>query len=281
MKKYKMGALSAATVTLLCGCFGGHLSRNISNEGTIEQADIVFPDTSKAWQKDGQFVNSENLRMVKAGVNKADLYHLIGAPHFGEIYKAREWDYLFKFYRPDESIQLCQYKIIFDKDYTAQQFYWQPADCVNYVKPLPEDKPPVMTAVPVMTESLDLSVDAMFAFDKFAQKDMLPQGRSQLDALAQKIRRYDAQGLAQVKITGHTDYLGDEMYNHNLSLLRAQTVRNYLVDQGINPKHIWATGMGEIQPAVSCAKTLPKRQLIECLQPNRRVEVQVSVYDNQ
>lgn len=281
MKKLSLIALSTLALT---ACMGTkHLSQNISNEGTVAKDDIVFPALEKAWQKDGQFPNSENLAKIRAGVAKDELYQLIGRPHFSEANKAREWDYIMKFYRPDESVQICQYKVIFDKDYKGQEFYWKPVDCVNYVKPLTpvtDPAPPVIATTPIINEKINLGADALFYFDKFKPQDMLPKGKPELDQLAQKLAEYSKKGRMQVMITGHTDRFGDDMYNMNLSLLRAQTVRSYLIERGVDAGSIWATGAGENQPVKYCADTLPKKQAIDCLQPNRRVEVQVSVYGN-
>lgn len=281
MKKIALLSLSLLALT---GCMGTkNLSQNISNEGTVAKDDIVFPELDKAWQKDGQFPNSENLAKIRAGVAKDELYQLIGRPHFSEANKAREWDYIMKFYRPDESVQICQYKVIFDKDYKGQEFYWKPADCVNYVKPLTpvtEPAPPVLVGTPIINEKINLGADALFYFDKFKPQDMLPKGKPELDQLAQKLAEYSKKGRMQVMITGHTDRFGDDMYNMNLSLLRAQTVRSYLIERGVDAGSIWATGAGESQPVKHCADNLPKKQAIDCLQPNRRVEVQVSVYNN-
>ncbi|ELA08129.1 OmpA/MotB domain protein [Moraxella macacae 0408225] len=135
MKQIKQFVALSLVLAGLAGCMGTkHLSQNISHDGHVKHEDIKFPKLDNAWQKDGQFPNSENLAKVRAGMSKDNLYQLIGYPHFSEDHKAREWDYVMKFYRPDESVQTCQYKVIFDKDYKAQEFYWQPVDCVNYVK---------------------------------------------------------------------------------------------------------------------------------------------------
>lgn len=279
--------LSAAGILALAlsGCMGTKaVSHNITNEGTVAADDIVFPDPDKAWQKQGIFPNLENLSKIRAGIGKDDLYNLIGRPHFSEANKAREWDYLMKFYGPQDIVQVCQYKIIFDKDYNAQEFYWSPSECVNYVKPVtpvapaPRAQPTVIVQnAPAISEQITLGADALFAFDRYKAHDMLPQGRHELDALADKLNSYRQKGRVQVMITGHTDRLGNDMYNMNLSLLRAQTVRAYLISRGVDSSSIWATGAGESQPVVQCAESLPKKQAIDCLQPNRRVEVNVTV----
>ena len=107
---------------------------------------------------------------------------------------------------------------------------------------------------------------------------MLPQGRSELDALATKLREYQTMGDTRIVITGHTDRKGDDMYNMNLSQLRAQTVRAYLVNQGVDPGSILAVGAGETQPVQKCSTNLPRQQEIDCLQPNRRVTVDIKGY---
>lgn len=275
-------SIMVAAVMALTGCLGTKtLSKNISAEGTVVREDLVFPQLESAWQKEGLFPNSENLSKIRAGMNKNELRQLIGNPHFSEAQHAYEWDYIMRFYRPDESVQVCQYKVIFDKDFKGRQFYWHPADCVNFVEPLTpitDTRPPVVAGTPILSEKLSLEADALFYFDKFKTQDMLPEGKQKLDTLAQTLRDYGQKGRMQVMITGHTDRFGDDMYNLNLSLLRAQTVRAYLIERGVDAATIWASGAGEQQPIKSCTTSLPKKQAIACLQPNRRVEVAVAVY---
>lgn len=288
MKKItSFGALALAmTIT---GCVGTkHLSHDISDEGTVSTDNIVWPELDKAWQKNGQFPNSENLSKIKAGIAKDELYQLIGRPHFSERQHAREWDYIMKFYQADDSVKICQYKVIFDKEYKGQEFYWLPADCAEYAKPMQatttiiqQAPAPVVVqepAKPLFSEKITLSADALFYFDKWREQDMLPQGRPELDALARKLVEYQSKGRIQVSIIGHTDYLGEDMYNMNLSQLRAQTVRSYLVNRGIDASALSASGAGESQPVKQCNANQPRKQLIDCLQPNRRVELLVSVY---
>lgn len=284
MKTRTALALTLTTLTLSLSACTNTISHSIDSNGHVEPSNIIFPKLDKAWQKDGQFPNSENLSKIKPGIAKDELYQLIGRPHFSEAQHAHEWDYIMKFYQADNSVKICQYKVIFDKDYKGQEFYWLPADCANYAKapvvtappaPMPV---PVMVAAPLIEEKINLSADALFYFDKFKPEDMLPKGKPELDALAQKLVAYSQKGTMQVLITGHTDRFGEDMYNMNLSLLRAQTVRAYLIERGVPANTIMATGAGESQPVKQCSDNLPRQQAIDCLQPNRRVEVAVSVY---
>ncbi len=289
----KIAALSALGLAVLgmSGCLGTtHLSDGITDQGQVQMQDIIFPDMAKAWQHQGQFPNRENLSKMRPGVDKDDIYQLLGRPHFSEGQYAREWDYIMKFYMPDNSVKICQYKVIFDKQFKAQEFYWSPADC-----PPPVAEPQVVTqtiiqqmpapvVVPVPTpvpapikERINLGADALFRFDKSDTQDMLDQGRRELDELASKLRQYQDMGDSRIIVTGHTDRKGDDAYNMNLSIKRAQTVRSYLINQGVNANTIIATGAGETQPVQQCATTLPRQQEIDCLQPNRRVTLDVTV----
>jgi len=72
---------------------------------------------------------------------------------------------------------------------------------------------------------------------------------------------------------------GDE-FQGVLSEARATTVRNYLVSRGLPSGAMYAQGVGSDQPVVEC----PGKQsaaVIACLQPNRRVELEVVGYKNQ
>ncbi|WP_157118692.1 OmpA family protein [Azohydromonas lata] len=89
-----------------------------------------------------------------------------------------------------------------------------------------------------------LALPVQFAFNS---ADLLPAARRQLDALAQGIKLLPASRA--VLIEGHTDAAGSQVYNEQLSLRRAQSVRRYLVAQyGIEPARLRAVGLGEYDP---------------------------------
>lgn len=69
--------------------------------------------------------------------------------------------------------------------------------------------------------------------------------------------------------------IGSEHYNNALSLARAQTVRDLLVQGGIDPKLVRVRGDGMRAPLVDCAESASSAELARCLQPNRRVELEV------
>jgi OOP family OmpA-OmpF porin len=116
------------------------------------------------------------------------------------------------------------------------------------------------------------SADALFAFDKAVLK---PEGKTALDDFARQLggSQYDV-----VFVTGHTDRFGSDDYNQKLSERRAHTVKDYLVSKDLAANRITATGKGETQP-VTQASDCPgpkSTKIIACLQPDRRVHVEVT-----
>ncbi len=79
------------------------------------------------------------------------------------------------------------------------------------------------------------------------------------------------------RITGYTDYLGSDSYNLALSQQRADAVRQYLIAQGVATGLIQAHGAGKQQPVKEVARAPGSREALDaCLQPNRRVEIEVN-----
>lgn len=145
--------------------------------------------------------------------------------------------------------------------------------CLPPLAPEPIAAAPVVVPDPIV-EHLDLAADALFKFNKSSGDDLLPAGRKTLDELAEKINSSFVT-IDFIKLTGYTDRLGSESYNQALSERRAQTVKNYLQGKGISTQ-IEAIGMGEANQVVECGTTTKvTKALTECLQPNRRVTVEV------
>ena len=136
--------------------------------------------------------------------------------------------------------------------------------------PAPTPAPTPAPAPAPQVQRITLDSKALFDFDKAVLK---PEGKAAIDSqVVGKLSQ--VQKLEVVLVTGHTDRLGTEAYNQKLSVRRADAVRDYLVSKGVPKDKIETIGMGEKQPVVQCEQKNLK-ELIACLQPNRRVEVEV------
>ncbi len=240
---------------------------DVKSDGTAEN--ITFPDPKSVNMDNslGTYLNLQSLAIVRDGMTKDQLYELLGRPHFREgMIAVREWDYLFHFTTPGRGVNgvtTCQFKVIFDSDVKARSFFWKAVDNENDICP------PSIHGV----ESFELSADGLFKFDRAEINDLNSEGLQNLQTIANRIRLLDS--VDGVTVQAHADRLGSAAYNQDLSQRRANSVKNYLVAQGVPANLINAVGMGSGYPVVQCDNTA-KAELIKCLAPNRRVGVQIS-----
>jgi outer membrane protein OmpA-like peptidoglycan-associated protein len=99
-----------------------------------------------------------------------------------------------------------------------------------------------------------------------SKSTLLPSSMPVLDEV---VRAMKENPNYRLKISGHTDNVGDEAQNLLLSEARAQTVANYLISKGIAAERISAKGYGEIQPKTS--NDTQEGQAV-----NRRVEFEIT-----
>ena len=135
------------------------------------------------------------------------------------------------------------------------------------IAPLAPTVAPTAPPPPARFERYTLSSTELFAFDSSVLR--MPQPK--LDETADLMSR-NAQ-VNNVTISGYTDRLGSDKYNMALSQRRADSVKSFLTNKGINPNRLNAIGKGESNPVVVC-NDKKRADLINCLEPNRRVEVE-------
>lgn len=179
---------------------------------------------------------------------------------FGDCWRTREW-------RPGMRFADCEPGLIQSAAAaaplkTAPAAAPRPKALAQAAAPAPQPKAPA---------PLRLSADTLFQFDSVT---LTPQGRAALDSLGKRIAAAD---YPSIDIAGHADRLGTPSYNRALSERRAEAVRDYLAEHGVDARRIRARGLGSTQPVTSSAqcKGLPRAQLIQCLQPDRYAEVTV------
>jgi len=110
-----------------------------------------------------------------------------------------------------------------------------------------------------------------FAFNK---ADLSPEAKEKLDTLAHRLM--DADDIQGARIVGYADRIGTASYNKALSKKRAEAVRNYLVGQGLlKPSKTETQWVGKSKPSANCSNNQSHAELIECLQPDRKVTVEI------
>lgn len=102
----------------------------------------------------------------------------------------------------------------------------------------------------------------LFGFDSDVVKG---DARSNLNELANSLDKYDGSNLL---IVGHTDAVGSEAYNEDLSERRAESAANYLISHGVDRDRIGTRGRGETEPVASNETDSGRSK-------NRRVEVAI------
>ncbi|TDF86168.1 type VI secretion system membrane subunit TssM [Pseudomonas sp. H9] len=122
-------------------------------------------------------------------------------------------------------------------------------------------------------ETITLESDTLFAFGRADFQSLRNEGQNPLSAIASKL--LNTPNVGKIIITGHADQLGDPQGNLQVSKQRAQTIRTYLVGKGVPADLLVARGEGSRKPLVNCDMQQPRTQLIKCLEPNRRVEIEV------
>jgi OOP family OmpA-OmpF porin len=139
--------------------------------------------------------------------------------------------------------------------------------------PPPEPPPPPPPPPPPVRHRVSFSADSLFDFAKDTVK---PAGKQALDEFAAQLKgaHFDV-----ITVTGYTDRIGSQDYNMKLSTRRAEAVKSYLVvTAGIPADKITAQGADGSDPVTKpdeCVGQKRTPQLIACLQPDRRVDVEV------
>ena len=118
------------------------------------------------------------------------------------------------------------------------------------------------TSTQEASEKISFDTETLFDFDKTALKS---EGKQRLDLLASRLM----DGVVQVVVAlGHTDSMGTQTYNQQLSEKRARAVADYLNNKGIPNEKIFTEGRGGSQPIASNSSEAGRAM-------NRRVEIEV------
>jgi outer membrane protein OmpA-like peptidoglycan-associated protein len=117
---------------------------------------------------------------------------------------------------------------------------------------------------------MNLAWTAQFEYDSF-KLTLHSQVLLETDVLP-KLKQ--ARELRYLNVSGHADRTGSAEYNQRLSEKRAEALKTWLVERGVDPDKIETFGYGKTLPVKSCPDEKGKA-LVECLAPNRRVVIEL------
>lgn len=134
-------------------------------------------------------------------------------------------------------------------------------------KPTIKPKPPETNtdSIPKPPYHKDEIVQLNNIFFDFSKWALRPESYYELSKLVDTLKKYPK---LEIIIQAHTDNVGSDIYNHNLSEKRASSVVQYLISQGVFSHQISSKGFGESTP-LSTNDTYEGRQI------NRRIEFKV------
>ena len=153
---------------------------------------------------------------------------------------------------------------------------WNPAASYRDCDPLPIAKlvpasvEPARLDSPSRAEPIRISMNTLFDFDSAVLRaDAGPA----LDALAKQLTQSNYQ---KVDVVGHADRMGPGKYNQKLSEQRAEAVRDYLLERGLDGTKLTAFGVGNTEPLTGKeCRGLRGKPLVYCLQRDRYTEITV------
>lgn len=148
---------------------------------------------------------------------------------------------------------------------------------IDKITPIPSPiqiEEPVAAPESPIVFTKKITLDTSEFFD-FGEPILRPSARAELDDFVQKLKDTNPQTIT---VIGHADRIGSAHYNQILSEQRAATVKAYLVRKGVSPDIVLAEGKGDTQPITKkdqCPSDKTSKT-IECLQPDRRVEIEMT-----
>lgn len=142
---------------------------------------------------------------------------------------------------------------------------------IKIENPAPVRQLPAVPAAQPKPKIQTLEADVVFDFGSDALK---PAGQKLLEDLGKQLKEG---GIRSVIVVGHTDRIGSAEFNMNLSSRRAEKVKKLLATF-VTTSNIQAEGRGAKEPVTEgkCSRSLPRDRLLECLAPDRRVEVVIT-----
>lgn len=217
----------------------------------------------------GQQDLSMFLSSLRIGDSQQDVDALLGTPYSVEhLEDGARWEYNISVPTSPTAFMGCQYRLEFDQQGKLRSADWRKSVCDLLYQQSIAMTPEASQSSRV--EVFSLLSDVLFSFNQY---QLSANGAQALDQFVDKVlTRYRT---PVITITGHTDIIGSAEANLTLSKWRAREVGKRFLQKGVPQSQLLIKGMGEIAPVVECESELQDQALINCLGPNRRVEIEI------
>lgn len=237
-------------------------------EDIMAYEDVELPagGLGSEYIREGDYIQLHKLMSVAPGSDEQDVRSLLGEPYRIEsMQSGQAWEYNIRLPLENDDVVVCQYGITFDPSGDVTETEWRRDVCDLVFSTW--KKKAILSGAQVSA----YPADVLFGFNR---SELSPAGRHMLADTAVYLKASCCNPV--VSLVGHSDRIGSEDYNQVLSIKRAEAVRNYLESDGNVEARFQIRGEGERRPLVDCVSDDGvSAELIQCLQPNRRVEIEV------